>query len=202
VASVLGLLFENTFHELYYHGYQNRVGLLFGPFSPIYGLGAVLMTLALNRLHSGSVLVIFFASAVIGGTFEYLTSWFMELAFGVTAWDYTGMWLSIGGRTCGLYMAVWGVLGVLWVKLLLPLVLRVVNLIPWKWRYAITGVCALLMLVDVVMTLQALDCWYERVSGTSPHSGIQRFYAAHFDDAYMQHRFQSMLIQPGSAARG
>lgn len=201
-ASVLGLLFENTFHELYYGGYQNRAGLLFGPFSPIYGLGAVLMTVALNRLQRGSILVIFLVSAAIGGAFEYLASWFMELAFGATAWDYTGMWLSIGGRTCGVYMIVWGVLGVLWMKILLPLVLRAVNLIPWQWRYAVTGVCAALMLVDVVMSLQALDSWYERLSGMPVRSGIQQFYAVHFDDAYMQHRFQSMLIQPNTAARG
>ena len=202
VASILGLLFENTFHELYYHGYQNRAGLLFGPFSPIYGVGAVLMTLALNRLHGANVLVIFLISAVIGGAFEYAASWFMQLAFGVTAWDYTGMWLSVGGRTCGLFMAVWGVLGTLWVKVALPLLLRLANLIPWRWRYAVTAMCASLMLVDVVMTLQALDCWYERVSGAPVNSNIQKFYASHFDDEYMKNRFQSMAIHPEDAARG
>ena len=36
---------------------------------------------------------------MIGGAFEYFTSWFMEVAFGIRAWDYTGQWLSIDGRT-------------------------------------------------------------------------------------------------------
>ncbi len=202
VASILGLLFENTFHELYYHAYQDRAGLLFGPFSPIYGIGAVLMTLSLNRLHDANVVLLFFASALIGGAFEYAASWFMQLAFGAVSWDYSGMWLSIGGRTCGLFMAVWGVMGVLWMKLALPALLRVVNLIPWRMRLAVTAVCAALMLVDVIMTLQALDCWYERLSGAPVNSNIQRFYAAHFDDAYMRNRFQSMVIHPEAAARG
>ena len=202
VASVLGLLFETTFHELYYHAYQNRAGLLFGPFSPIYGIGAVLMTLALNRLHDANVVVLFLASALIGGAFEYAASWFMQLAFGVVSWDYSNMWLSIGGRTCVPFMALWGLMGVLWVKFALPALLRLVNLVPWRWRYALTAVCATLMLVDVVMTLQALDCWYERASGAPATSNIQRFYAAHFDDSYMQNRFQSMVMHPETATRG
>ena len=49
-------------------------------------------------------MLIFCASAVIGGAFEYFTSWFMQAAFGIRAWDYTGQWLSIDGRTSGKYM--------------------------------------------------------------------------------------------------
>lgn len=201
VCSVLGLVLETTAHYLWYHAYQDRAGLLFGPFSPIYGVGALLMTLALNRFYKSNPLVIFLVSALIGGAFEYFTSWFMQIAFGAVAWNYSGMWLSIGGRTCGLFMCFWGLLGLAWIKLLLPLTLRLVNLIPWNWRYWLTVVCALLMAVDVVMSLQALDCWYERLSGKSVVSPIQQFYADHFDNAYMENRFQTMTIHPETSGR-
>lgn len=202
VCSVLGLALETIFHALQFHDYQDRAGLLFGPFSPIYGTGALLMTLALNRFYRANPVIVFFASAVIGGAFEYCASWFMQFAFGAVAWDYSSMWLSIGGRTCGLFMCAWGLLGVLWIKVLLPLTLRAVNLIPWNWRYPLTVVCAALMAADIVMTLQALDCWYERLSGIEPVSPIQRFYARYFDDAFMADRFQSMSIHPENAVRG
>ena len=117
-----------------YHEYQDRAGLLFEPFSPIYGFGALLMTIALNRFHDKPVWVVFLVSAVIGGAFEYFTSWIMEFSFGIRAWDYSGTFLSIDGRTNFVFMVMWGVLGVAWIKLLLPRLLKLINLIPWNWR--------------------------------------------------------------------
>ncbi len=70
------------------------------------------MTVALNRFHDKNVVLVFLVSAVIGGAFEYLTSWFMQFAFGIVAWDYSGTFLSIDGRTNGMFMAMWGASGV------------------------------------------------------------------------------------------
>ena len=91
-------------------------------------------------------------------------------------------------------MVMWGVLGVAWIKLLLPRLLKLINLIPWNWRYAVTAVCAGLMLVDGVMTVQSIDCWYARSAGKAPDTPIEEFYAKHFDNAYMEHRFQTMTM--------
>ena len=212
VCCVLGLLIEVAFHMLIVDPgvYQDRAGVLFGPFSPIYGFGAVLMTVALNRFYKANPLIILLVSAVIGGAFEYFVSWFMQTAFGVVAWDYTGARILgvadpiayvCQGRTSTLFMLMWGVLGLFWIKLCLPHLLKLINLIPWKIRYSFTTVCAALMLVNGVMTLQALDCWFGRVSGMEPDSPVERFYAKHFDNEYMEHRFQSMTITPEHSSR-
>jgi uncharacterized membrane protein len=205
VVSILGDGLETLYHYFVVvpGEWQDRAGLLFGPFSPIYGVGAVLMTLFLNRLYNRNVAVVFVMAAIIGGAFEVFVSYFMQYAFGAVAWDYTGQFLSIaGGRTCGWAMSMWGLLGVVWIKLLLPLLLRVVNMIPWNWRYAVTVVAVVLMLIDCVMTLQSLDCWYERLSRDPVSTPITRFYDKHFDNQYMANRFQSMTINPGDAVRG
>ena len=201
VASILGLIIEVIYHMAVVDPgvYQDRAGMLFGPFSPIYGFGAVLMTLALNRFHNKNIILIFLVSAVIGGAFEFFVSWFMETAFGAKAWDYTGTFLSIDGRTNGMFMAMWGVLGVVWIKLFLPIMLKLVNRIPWKARYTVTTVCAALMIANGVMTLQALDCWYERLSGKAPETPITQFYDEHFDNDWMANRFQSMTITPADS---
>ncbi len=203
VCCVLGLIIETVYHFAVVDPghYQDRAGMLYGPFSPIYGFGAVLMTIALNRFHKKSFIIIFLVSALIGGTFEYLTSWFMQYAFGIVAWDYTGTWLSIDGRTNGMFMIMWGFLGLVWIKMLLPQMLKLVNLIPWNWRYAVTTVCAALMIANGAMTLIALDSWYGRMAGKTPDTAISEFCAEHYSDEFMQNRFQSMSIDPEKATR-
>ena len=213
VASIIGLVLETIYHFAVVDPghYQDRAGLLFGPFSPIYGVGAVLMTMALNRFHKAPLAVVFLVSAVIGGLFEFLASWFFQFAFGILAWDYTGSTLFglcpdpiailFQGRTSALFMCMWGVLGVAWIRLLLPWMLHLVNLIPWNWRYTLTAVCAALMVADCVMTLLSFDCWYERMAGNAPESAMEQFMARNFDNAYMAERFQSMSLNPEDATR-
>lgn len=205
VGSVIGLIVEIIFHMVVVEPgvYQDRAGLLWGPFSPIYGIGAVLMTIALNRFKDRNIIFIFIVCTIIGGAFEYFVSWFMEVSFGATAWDYSDQFLGdlFGGRTCLLFASMFGFLGLVWIKLLLPLFLRLFNLIPWKLRYSVTFVCATLMLVNCVMTLQALDNWGARMAGHVPVPGIEQFYAENFNDEYMANRFQSMTIDPEKSVR-
>ena len=214
VCCVLGLVIETVYHMVVVDPgvYQDRAGMLYGPFSPIYGFGAVLMTVALNRFYRANPIVIFLVSAVIGGLFEAAVSWFMQVGFGAVAWDYSGSTIFglfpdpvaviFGGRTSTLFMCMWGALGFVWIKVCLPWLLKLINLIPWQARYSFTALCAALMLVNGVMTLQSLECWYQRESGLTPSSPVEEFYAEHYDDAYMQHRFQSMTITPEDSARG
>ena len=205
ICCVLGLIVEVIWHMIVVDPgvYQDRAGLLYGPFSPIYGVGAVLMTVALNRFHDKNPIIIFLVSAVIGGAFEFFVSWFMQTAFGIVAWDYTGTFLSIDGRTNGMFMCMWGLLGLLWVKFALPIMLKIVNKIPWNWRYGVTVVCAALMLVDAGLTLASLDCWYQRQAGTMPDnpSAIVKFCNDNYDDSFMENRFQSMTMDTDKAAR-
>ena len=205
VGSFVGLIVEIIFHMVVVEPgvYQDRAGLLWGPFSPIYGIGAVLMTIALNRFKDRNIVFIFVVCTIIGGGFEYFVSWFMEVAFGAQAWDYSNEFLGdlFGGRTCLLFASMFGFLGTVWIKLLLPIFLKVFNLIPWKWRSSVTLVVAAFMLVNAVMTLQALDNWGARKAGHVPAPGIEQFYAEHFNDDYMANRFQSMTIDPDKSVR-
>ena len=144
VCCVLGLIIETVYHMVVVDPgvYQDRAGMLYGPFSPIYGFGAVLMTVALNRFYRANPVVIFLVSAVIGGLFEAAVSWFMQVGFGAVAWDYSGSTIFglfpdpvavlFGGRTSTLFMCMWGALGFVWIKVCLPWLLKLINLIPGR----------------------------------------------------------------------
>ena len=212
VCSVLGLILEEVWHMVVVDPgvYQDRAGMLFGPFSPIYGFGAVLMTMALNRFYKKNPLIIFMVSALIGGAFEVFVGWFMQTSFGVVSWSYSHIRLFgmpdpiavlTGGRTCTPFACMWGLGGLIWIKVLLPRLLKLINMIPWKRRYSATVILTAVMLIDGVMTLQSLDYWYQRVNGTVRNIPVAQFYDKHFDNEYMENRFQSMTMSPKDATR-
>lgn len=212
VCSVLGLILEEVWHMVVVDPgvYQDRAGMLFGPFSPIYGFGAVLMTMALNRFYKKNPLIIFLVSALIGGAFEVFVGWFMQTSFGVVSWSYSHIRLFgmpdpiavlTGGRTCTPFACMWGLGGLIWIKVLLPRLLKLINMIPWKRRYSATVILTAVMLIDGVMTLQSLDYWYQRVNETVRNIPVAQFYDKHFDNEYMENRFQSMTMSPKDATR-
>lgn len=212
VCSVLGLILEEVWHMVVVDPgvYQDRAGMLFGPFSPIYGFGAVLMTMALNRFYKKNPLIIFWVSALIGGAFEVFVGWFMQTSFGVVSWSYSHIRLFgmpdpiavlTGGRTCTPFACMWGLGGLIWIKVLLPRLLKLINMIPWKRRYSATVILTAVMLIDGVMTLQSLDYWYQRVNGTVRNIPVAQFYDKHFGNEYMENRFQSMTMSPKDATR-
>lgn len=212
VCCVLGLILEDIWHMTVDDPgvYQNRAGMLFGPFSPIYGFGAVLMTMVLNRFYKKNPIIIFLVSALLGASFEVFVGWFMQTSFGVVSWSYSHMKLFgmpdplavlTGGRTCTGFACLWGLGGLIWIKLLLPRLLKLINMIPWKSRYSATVIFTIIMLVDGVMTLQSLDYWYQRVNGTVNDIPVAQFYGKYFDNEYMENRFQSMTMSPKDATR-
>ena len=204
ICCILGLIIETVDHAIVFGGYEDRAGLLYGPFSPIYGVGGALITIALNRFYRANFAIVYVVSALIGGAFEYVASWFFEHAFGVLAWDYSGTFLNFNGRTNLMFMLMWGALGLVWVKAVLPRMLEAVNLIPWNWRYGLTTACAALMFANCALTLVALDCWYGRVAGTNTSTSatvVEQFCNEYYDNAFMQHRFQTMSIDPERADR-
>ena len=201
IACVVGLLGETVVSFFRDGHWESRAGLIFGPLSPIYGVGALFITLALNRLHDCNPLVLFLVAGIVGAGFEYFAGWFWETNFGIVAWSYEGQPFNFHGHTSLAMACIWGLCGVLWMKLALPAVMKLINRIPQQVRTQATIVCATLLFVDVFLTFASIDCWFLRMSGAPIETPIQEFCVYYFNDQFMQSRFETMSMWTSLANR-
>lgn len=195
-GSVFGLVVETAFHAIVYGGLESRAGLVWGPFSPIYGVGAVVLTVSLNRFYHSHNLIIFLAAMLVGSVIEYATSWLMEVLWGAIAWDYSGTFGSIGGRTNFAFGVMWGLLGLVWVRMALPFIRRVfarVDAGALLARLATTALSVFLV-VDISLTVLALDREGQRAAGIPATTWQQEFFDEHFPDSFLQARMQNMSV--------
>lgn len=193
VCSIGGLILE-TIWFLFAHGQlESRAGLVWGPFSPIYGVGGVLMTLAVNYLDSACDLAVYAITGGVGALFELVAGWFWKNAFGIVAWDYSWRKYNIGGYRCLWVALIWGVAGVLW-KHALPIVRNFVDSFSPRAQRWITAACAVFMALDIAVTLTSFSCWYDRQAGEEPESTVQVYFAEHYGDDFMAERFETMTI--------
>ena len=96
--SVAGWCMEVTLKYIQFHRFINR-GFLIGPYCPIYGSGAVVVTVLVGGLiGNASYIVTFLASFILCGVLEYFVSWYMEKMFHARWWDYSQKPMNLHGR--------------------------------------------------------------------------------------------------------
>ncbi len=78
--------------------FVNR-GFLIGPYCPIYGYGAILMSVLLQK-YLDDPFTLFIMIVLICSVLEYFTSFFLEKIFHTRWWDYTKYRFNINGRIC------------------------------------------------------------------------------------------------------
>lgn len=201
LGSFLGLVLEDAFHVVVFGEYESRAGLVWGPFSSIYGLGAVVLTLFLNRYYYTHDLIIFLISMVLGATLEFCASWMMETFWHAIAWDYTGTFGSIGGRTNFFFGVMWGCLGLFWVRMIMPVIKRVQRFFVerrdrrrGRLFAVLTWAMLIFMTVNCIATVLAIHRQGERAVDIPPRTQIDIMLDAVFPDEWLQERFHNMTV--------
>lgn len=161
IASVFGVYYEQILNFVTHYlrdgsiYWQIRRGVIYGPLSPIYGIGAVLMVYFLLR-KKRSIWKMFVIGSLIGGTFEYGMSYLQEVFTGTISWDYSHHFMNIGGRTTFPFILVWGLFSIVLVKVLYPKISTVIEKIPYRVGERLTKILMVLVCLDCLISLLAV----------------------------------------------
>lgn len=101
-------------------------GFLIGPYCPIYGFGAIFITLLLKKYYD-DIWSLFVNSFLLGSVLEYFTSYLMEKIFKARWWDYSDHKFNLNGRISLTTSLGFGVLGVFVMYVLNPFFMKLPN---------------------------------------------------------------------------
>ncbi|MBP1560900.1 MAG: hypothetical protein J6C96_06630 [Oscillospiraceae bacterium] len=135
--------------------YQNR-GFLNMPICPIYGFG-VIMVVVFFRPISHTIIPLFLVTSLLCTTFELLVGLGMEKLFHARWWDYSHEKFNFKGYICLKISILWGLGCVTVVRLVQPLVEKVIDMMPVKMGLALICIWSVLIVIDLISSICAVN---------------------------------------------
>lgn len=151
----LGCLAGYIYEVIYYlvdDGIFVNRGFLYGPYLPVYGVGALLIYLLLNRFRKKPVIV-FLLSMFVTGVVEYLTGFWMWHVYKRMWWDYTGLFLNINGYVCFRSVFTFAIGSLILICIFVPLIDKFIKKFGKKESSILSITIFVIMLTDLILTL-------------------------------------------------
>lgn len=181
IGSVFGFFAEMLYALVYTRTLEIRRGLIYGPFIQIYGMGAVAYYLLISKIQEPKKA--FFSGMIMGGSLEYLCSFFQEIFFGTISWEYSHLFMNLNGRTSLLYCVYWGIIAILYLKIIYPVFQRMEVFINHSIVKVITLFFMLFMTFDIVISCMAGNRQQERREKIPAEGPVDEF----LDRVYPDH---------------
>lgn len=160
IFSIFGLIIETLFCYLTTGVLESRKGLIWGPFCPVYGVGATILIILLDKYKNNSI-KLFLIGSIAGNIIEYGLSYLLEAMYGTRFWDYSYLDWNLNGRICIKYSIFWGILAILLIKLIKPQIDKIINKIPDSKILNI--IMIILIIIDCGATVWAINTYQNRV---------------------------------------
>ena len=211
IYSIIGFVIETIFGLLTKGVIESRKSFLYGPFCGIYGLGAVVMIVGLQKFKKNNY-TLFIGGFIIGSIIEYVISLVGELIFNIKWWDYSNMPFNINGRICVWYSFFWGLLAIYLMSHVNPKVDKFIEKIPKNILKNTTIILTIFLFFDFLLTCFALKMFYVRlvnnydldIKGVDRYivkytelyekPGIKKFVDTHFSDEKMMKTFPNIKV--------
>lgn len=197
IGSIFGAYYEqilNLIKVFFRKGiivWELRRGVIYGPFSPIYGVGAVLIVWLLARKKRSPLHTILYG-AMVGGIFEYLISFLQETFVGTVSWDYSQQFLNINGRTTIPFMLVWGLFAFVFIQYIYPKISDMIESIPYRFGKIMVSVLAVFLVFDMLISWTALFRQTQRRNNIEPVTRVGEFYDKVYTDERLKKCFPNM----------
>ena len=201
VASVLGLILETIWMFVAYGVLESRVGLVWGPFSPLYGCGAVLLTVVLWRLRDQPTWMSFLISAGLGGILEQLAGWSMETVMHAWSWSYLHFPDHITQWVAWRFLIVWGLLGVAWCKVIMPELLYRIGEPTSRRQAVVVSFLTAFIALDIAMTVACFWRAGKREEGVPPQNVFEEYVDRHFGDEFIKGKFENLKMDSDERPR-
>ena len=148
VLEVVGKLIEQK-------KFINR-GFLVGPYCPIYGVGALLITFLFKK-YTDDPVALFIMAIVVCGVLEYLTSYFMEKIFHASWWDYSQRKFNINGRVCLDTIIPFGLLGMFIMYVSNPFLIEKLEQLPELALNILFWVLLIIYIADNIISTNVIS---------------------------------------------
>lgn len=145
----VGWIYEEIFYWFTEGMLRNR-GILYGPWLPIYGIGA-LGIYGLKPFKRNPILLFLLCIAVTGAV-EYIIGFAGIHLLGLRLWDYRGLFLNISGIICFRSVVSFGILGLAFHYFLEPMGEKLYRKTP---VFIIRSVClalAMMLFIDCILS--------------------------------------------------
>ena len=185
---------ETIFCRLTTGVWMSRSSVVYGPFSLVWGFGAVLLTAILYQYRSRSDGFIFLFGTVLGGAYEYVCSVFTELVFGTVFWDYSHLPFNLGGRINLLFCFFWGIAAVLWLKLAYPALSRLIERLPMRAGKLLTWGMIVFMVLNAGISSLAMTRYTQRSAGIPAETALEQRLDERFPDARMERIYPNAIL--------
>lgn len=192
IGSFLGVVIEVIFCMVVVGHYESRVGLVYLPLNLLYGFGTLFMSLGLHWARNKNALIVFLGGFVIGSIYEYFCSWFQQYVFGSVSWKYDALPLNLNGRINVLFSCFWGVLAILWVKVLEPLMSRGIHRIPNILGKPLTWILLIVIIIDAILSIAAVWRWGDRLLNIPVTNSIEVYLDKHFPNDRLERIYPNM----------
>ncbi len=189
IGSIIGYVVEMVVALVQNGHFVSRQGLIYGPFTPVYGIGILVYYIFFHFMKNRSKKIVFISSMILGGVTEYLCSYVQEKAFGTISWDYSNWIFNINGRTTLIHCTYWGFAGLLYVSYIEPLIPKIEEFIKSNNVKLMTGTVAVLMLFNITISSMAAIRQKERINNIPAQSHMDAILDNMYPDEYMDRVF-------------